>query len=156
MSVGLPDILRTSLEAAAKDAGVTVAEEIRRRLQFTFVQDKHESFRPDLKRLRAVFEQLVFSAEHATGKRWDEDPSTACLLDFAIGIHLARFGAARDIKEIKLRDGFMRTNAVNSTDPHVIATVMEAVTIHKFRNDGRFDSKEVLADILARKEEEDS
>src|SRR5215468_10545476 len=95
MSVGLPDTLRTSLEAAAAAADVTVAEEIRRRLQFTFIQDRHESFRPDLSRLRVVFETLVSQAEQATGKHWDEDPSTACLVDFAIGIHLARFGAAR-------------------------------------------------------------
>ena len=143
-----PD-LRARLEAASAAAGLSIAEEIRRRLERTFEQDNFAQAWPASERLLGTLTALTILTNLTTGKRWDEDPATAYLLQLALMAQLDRRGAKQSA-EIVPSDTFRHATLVQSTDPVAIAVALEALAeFHNRDALGRLDLRSLRATLEA-------
>jgi hypothetical protein len=101
LGVSLNEETRAALEAAAGAAGHSIAEEIRERVERTFLQDALDPA------LRTLVEDVIALAQMVntdTGSAWDRDPGSHAAFKSAISALLAErqpsgaptFGAVRD------------------------------------------------------------
>jgi hypothetical protein len=149
MGVAFPDDVRALLEAASTAAGHSLAEEIRRRVKRTLRDDAMFQDEPTMA-LMDRLKNTVSLTRSVTGKAWHKDPATAYLLKLVIGAHLDRHGA-KECKEIK-----QVAPMVDSTDPRIIAAVIETTLAFEFRadQDSAANSQRLLVAIeLAKKGE---
>src|SRR5262249_15593412 len=75
MGVALPDDLRAKLDAAAVESGISLAEEIRRRLERSFTQDANEKAQDPKTRELAddvmrLAEAITYQAKHEGDRSW--------------------------------------------------------------------------------------
>jgi hypothetical protein len=145
LGVALPPDLRTRLEAASATAGKSIADEIRQRVRRTFEDDDFAHAWPATERLLNTIAVMTLLASLTTGKRWDEDPATAYLLQLALVAQLDRRGA-KECAEIVPSEKFRRDGLVASTDPRVIAIALETLADFDDRDgQGRLDLKKLRA-----------
>jgi hypothetical protein len=88
IGVALPDEMRDLLENAAKGAGHSIAEEIRKRLERTF---EEESIDEDTRNLLNAIKLLAYLILFQTGRSWHEHPAAASVMRHAIDARLLRY-----------------------------------------------------------------
>jgi hypothetical protein len=134
IAVAVPDDLRERLIAESMVRGISVAEEVRQRLEKSYAKDDFYGSRPDLRELVAMVLDLVGMAETATGEKWNEDAATGYLLGLAINRHLELHGA-EEIDEIETSEAFQRDGLRKSYDPERLAEMIESIA--HFRRQGQ-------------------
>jgi hypothetical protein len=149
IKVSIPNDILAQLEDSANRDGVSLSEAVRNRLVWT--ADRVDLGRPDIGALVDKIAELAILAEGTTEQRWDNDPATAYLLQLAIAILLRRHGA-REVAQIPTSEIYQREGLVQSNDPTVLATAMEALVSFKLHrlDDGRLDLKELRASVEAK------
>jgi hypothetical protein len=86
LNVALSDGLRAQLDAASREAGRSIAEEVRQRLERSFFGDDHMDQKTrDLAVAVGRFARLL---EHDRGSAWHADPTTHAALGELIGMWL--------------------------------------------------------------------
>jgi hypothetical protein len=139
LKVGLSEAARARLEAAASEAGHSVAEEIRQRLELSLRED---TIRVDVLRLEAEIESLITLTEMQCGRHWNEHPPTARVLQLAINARLARYGARDGLRFAPGELPDIRLVAAGSDDPEAMAIGIEAVVHNKTDLSERFHALE--------------
>lgn len=124
LNVGLSDMTRNRLEIAAAEAGHSVAEEVRQRLEKSLHED---TMRVDVLQLEAEIRELVGLVEMQCGHRWNEHPATAEVLRLAIDARLARYGAGKGLTFSPGELPDVRLVAARSGEPDVMAVALEAI-----------------------------
>jgi hypothetical protein len=155
MGVAIPDDLRERLIAESTVRGVSIAEEIRRRLENSYKEDDFYASRPDLRELVLMVLNLASMAEQATGRNWNEDDATGYLLGLAINRHLERHGA-EEVEEIETTEKFQSKGDRKSHNPALLAEMIESIA-HLMSQDRtpdydafRADRREILVKKLRR------
>jgi hypothetical protein len=124
LAVALPIRLRALLELAASKNGCSVAAEIRRRLQYTLVEDEIDE---PVKSFRMEMTQLATLVSGETNQDFRTHPAANAVLRYAINARLARTKAEGPEK---FAPGELRKNrwiAAGSDDPQIIGVAMETV-----------------------------
>jgi hypothetical protein len=124
LGVLLPPELRARLETAATEAGHSIAEEIRQRVERTFEKDDFDYRRPDIGLLSNRIVIMMMMAERLTGRRWNEHPAVTQALKLAIGSVLQHHGAD-DTATFKREDWPTDRLGIGTEDPKVIAVSLE-------------------------------
>jgi hypothetical protein len=101
LNVALSDDLRAQLDAASREAGRSIAEEVRQRLERSFFGDDHVDQRTrDLAMAIGRFARLL---EHDRGSAWHADPTTHAALGELIGMWLQHHPPTRKMTSQALR-----------------------------------------------------
>jgi hypothetical protein len=88
MGVALPDDLKAQLEQTAREAGHSIAEEIRQRLEASFAVTSSVPPRTlELVRTIATLDAVLM---RATGRKWHEHPAAFSVFEQAIALHFER------------------------------------------------------------------
>jgi hypothetical protein len=137
IAVAVPDPLRERLIAESTVKGISVAEEVRQKLDASYKEDDFYASRPDLRELVTMVVTLAHMAEQATGEKWNEDEATGYLLQLAVARHLAIHGAA-EVDEIETTEAFQRGGKggiKKSYKPEFLAEMIESIA--HFRSHGQ-------------------
>jgi hypothetical protein len=124
---GGPEDVRAQVEAAANNAGHSIAEEIRRRLERTF---RHDAIDPKTCELTDAVALLAHLVKLQTGHTWFDHQAAASVLKHAIDTRLARVKggdgkAVFDPSELPSTEN--RYLAVQSDDPQVVGSILAGV-----------------------------
>ena len=87
IGVALADAVRARVEAAANKAGHSIAEEIRQRLERTFVDDDVD---PETQRMMNAIRFLAVLIKIQTGQNWYSNPAATSVMRHAIDALLVR------------------------------------------------------------------
>jgi plasmid stability protein len=156
LAVALPDTLRGALEYHAAQNGRSIAEEIRRRLRDSLVEDQIDE---PLKSFRMEMTALANLAGTQTRQDFRTHPGANAVLRYAINARLAR---TRAEGEEKFAPGELPKNRVvapDSDDPKIIGVAMETfLQAHLDHRDKNIKSLWLgtTAQIIDEKEEENS
>ncbi|SRR6266446_7529267 len=127
MGVALPDDVRAQVEVAANKAGHSIAEEIRRRLERTFLDDTID---PETRKLTDTIALLAHLVKLQTRHSWFEHPAAASIMKHAIDERLARTKGG-DGKAVFNPDELPPTEkryaALLSDDPQIIGSVLAGI-----------------------------
>jgi hypothetical protein len=136
IAVAVPDDLRERLIAESTVRGISVAEEVRQRLDRSFEEDDFYASRPDLRELVAMVITMARMVERATGEKWNEHDATGYLLQLAITRHLEIHGA-EEVDEIETTEAFQRGSKgiKKSYKPEFLAEMIESIA--HFRSHGQ-------------------
>jgi hypothetical protein len=122
LAVALPDTLRGALEYHAAQNGCSVAEEIRRRLRDSLVEDMIDE---PLKSFRMEMTALANLAGTQTRQDFRTHPGASAVLRYAINARLARTRAEGSEKFAPGELPKNRVVAPDSDDPQIIGVAME-------------------------------
>src|SRR5215470_8246995 len=81
IGVALSEAVRDALETAASNAGHSIAEEIRQRIERTFVED---AVAPETRKLTTAINLLADLIEAQTKHKWFENPAATSVMKHAI------------------------------------------------------------------------
>lgn len=164
MGVGLPELLRAQLERAAKDAGHSIAAEIRSRLERTFKEDADDQATRALAVAVVNFAALV---RLQTGHAWHSHPAASRVMRQAIISRLARLKGGWE-EEAAFAPGELPTARIfapGSDDPREMGLALEAAEfysppdndprVRKLREDFERNVREKHAQWLASKNKEE-
>jgi hypothetical protein len=126
--------LRERLIAEATVRGISIAEEVRQRLEASYKEEDFYASRPDLRELVKMVLTMARMAEQATGEKWNEDDATGYLLQLAITRHLELHGAD-EVDEIETTEAFQRRGIKKSYKAESLAEMIE--TIAHFQSHGQ-------------------
>lgn len=121
LPVALPAEYRALLVKAAGEAGRSIAEEIRQRLERTFKEDDISGPWRDF---LYTFDALALMVRHQTGYEWDKHPKAFQALQVAFTARLNRF---RPIEPATEEPRFQPNPWVQSDEPAAIGTALEAI-----------------------------
>ena len=127
LKISLTDDLRRHLEAVSAAAGHNLAEEIRRRLERTLVQDGSDS---EMAELLAAIVTFASHVKRETGHAWHRHAGSHEALCRAIGERLRRL---KPEGSAVFRSGGLpdrRTVTVNTHDPVMMGHLIEMFDLH--------------------------
>jgi len=122
LTVTFTDDLRERLEEAASAAGVSIAEEVRKRLERTLEED----CRPIDRKLIASIFYLAHLVYLQTGQLWNEHAGANEILRHAVDARIKRIGGAGDTA----LDPTWRARLVESDDLKTVGLGLEALNLH--------------------------
>jgi hypothetical protein len=93
LKISLPDDLRARLDAAAQKSGNSLAEEIRRRVEFTLEEDEAQHD-PKMAALMNDIYRLVGETEVHAGAAWHLDPKVVETLRIVLDAYLSELPSA--------------------------------------------------------------
>src|SRR6516162_5598102 len=124
MGVALPDELRKQLEDASASNGLSIAEEIRRRLERTFEEDA----KPEDRALMEDVLNLAYWVRMQTGHHWHEHPRANEIMRYAVEAAIKRSGGDDEDREFDpTKMPHPQGRPVKSDDPKAIGSGLEAV-----------------------------
>lgn len=136
LPVSLTPYLRRSLEASALKSGVSLGEEVRRRLFQSFADETVDA------RTRDLSDSVIgFAADvgRETGRAWYDHPAANCVLKFAITSRLARLKPEGN--DVFDADELPKNRLLTSSeDPEAIGQTIEAFDF-KARSNNRWRSE---------------
>jgi hypothetical protein len=135
IKVSLSDEVRTELEAAAENAGRSLSEEVRLRLERSIGDDRLE---PQVRDLVASIVPLSVYVNLQTGHRWYDHAAAARVFLHAITARLTRIIGQPDLTTATFAPGELPTNrlvAAGSDDPAEMGRAVESVQFHTTQPD---------------------
>jgi hypothetical protein len=144
LKISLTDDLRRHLEAVSAAAGHSLAEEIRRRLERTLVQDGSD---PETAELLAAIATFANHVKRETGHAWHRHAGSHEALRRAIGGRLRRL---KPEGSAVFRSGGLpdrRTVTVNTHDPVTMGHLIEMFDVHVPRERENADRRKVGSQI---------
>lgn len=147
LPVALTPHLRRQLEAAAARSGVSLGEEVRRRLFQTFAD---ETVDPRTRDLSEAVIGLALDVERETGNLWHQHPAANRALRFAITARLARL---KPEGEAVFATGELPTNRIitSSEDPEAIGQTIETFDFKTRSNERlKLENERTRQEILAK------
>jgi hypothetical protein len=121
LSIALPPEVRLKLEASAAERGVGLAEEIRHRLERTFLVDSVDN---PTRELVYTFDNLISMVRIQTGFNWFNHPDAWAALRAAI---IARLDRLRPAEPRTAEPDTPPHPVIQSDDPQAIGTAIEAI-----------------------------
>jgi hypothetical protein len=128
IKVSLPDDIRRQLEEAATDAGNSLSEEVRTRIEDSLEDDVIDL---ETRKLMAGINALARLVKVQTGHNWYDHAAANCVLRHAISARLERM--KRGTEEAVFNPGELptvRLVAAGSDDPRDMGLAVEAVEFH--------------------------
>jgi hypothetical protein len=125
LGVSVNETQRVALEAAAANAGHSVAEEIRRRIERTFAEDERDA---QTQELIASIASFVATLRHSIGHDWHRHPAAHRVFEKAT---MSRLGRLKPAGEPVFAPGELPDQRlVWSDDPDMIGSALEAMDYH--------------------------
>jgi hypothetical protein len=126
IKVSLPDDVRAVIEKASAEAGHSLSEEIRRRLEQTLKENAYDS---ETRKLMAAVHRFAVLVKLQTNHRWQDHPAANRVMRQAITARLARLKPGGE--PLFSPDELPSARLVTGDDPEAMGTGLEAIDFYQ-------------------------